>query len=318
MNRSQNTRSRIFRTALWIIVSGMVCAAPALPAPPPSLSDDCRSVPSKILGRAVDVCVVLPADYSTSDPRRFPVLYYLHGLFENEHTWIDRGGQEILEGLLQSGEVGEFIVVLPDGGKSFYINSLDSRDRYEDFFIQELVPWVDRSFRTLASRDTRGIEGDSMGGYGALHLGMRHPDLFGSVSAQSAALLAKLPSPLPTEGRWGFYARILQEPFGSPLNESYWELNSPLTLAEDPSRFAGIKLYFDCGNQDRYGFDEGAKLLDQTLTAKGFPHDFDLREGGHGWSYLTQYMKYPLMFHWKAFAATDKLSSAKSVQRGAR
>jgi putative tributyrin esterase len=318
MNLIENFRKRFFLAALPALVAGIASATPALSAPVPSLSDDCRSVPSQILNHTVDVCVVLPSDYSASAPRRFPVLYYLHGLFENQQSWIDRGGQEILEGLLQNGDVGEFIVVLPDGGKSFYVNSLDGRERYEDFFIQELVPWVDRNFRTLASRATRGIEGDSMGGYGSLHLGMRHPELFGSVSAQSAALLAKLPSPLPTDGRWGFYARILQEPFGSPLNETYWESNSPLTLAKDASRFAGLRLYFDCGDQDRYGFDEGAKQLDGILTAEGFPHQYQLREGGHGWSYLTQYMKYPLMFHWKVFAAAERAGAGSAEQRGAR
>jgi S-formylglutathione hydrolase FrmB len=299
-------RNLLLRVAFPALAAGILLAARAAAAAP-ALADDCRSVPSQILGRSVEVCVVLPADYSSSS-KRFPVLYYLHGLFENEHSWIDRGGQSILEGLVANGDVGEFIVVLPDGGKSFYINSIDGRDRYEDFFVQELVPWVDTNFRTLASRQARGVAGDSMGGYGSLHLGMRHAELFGSVSAQSAALIAKLPNPLPTEGRWGFYARILQEPFGSPLNDAYWDSNSPLTLAEYPSKFSGVKLYFDCGNQDRYGFDEGAKSLDQTLTSKGFPHIFEIREGNHGWSYLSQYMKYPLVFHWKIFAAAQKAS----------
>src|SRR5436190_611291 len=106
----------------------------------------------------------------------------------------------------------------------------------------------------------------STGGYGALHLAMRHPDVFGSASSHSAALVPKFPNPLPTEGRWGFYAKVLQGPFGTPLSETYWEENSPLTLAEHPDKFRNLKLYFDCGDQDRYGFQEGAQLLDKTLT----------------------------------------------------
>jgi S-formylglutathione hydrolase FrmB len=309
----------LFRRALpVIIVAGALLTVPVAAPAAPSLTDDCRAVPSQILDRPVDVCVVLPADYSTSAPRRYPVLYYLHGLFENEHSWIDRGGQEILESLLSGGEVGEFIVVLPDGGRSFYVNSLDGHDRYEDFFIRELVPWVDHNYRTLAKRETRGIEGDSMGGYGSLHLGMRHANIFGSASAQSAAILAKIPNPLPTEGRWGFYARILEQSFGSPLNDQYWNQNSPLTLAQNPSAFANLKLYFDCGTEDRYGFNEGAVLLDRTLTSKGFPHEFHLRDGNHGWSYLAQYMKYPLMFHWHVFAAAEKSSARNAGGKGAR
>ena len=260
----------------------------------------------------VEYCVALPADYATSAPARYPVLYFLHGLFESARSWSDRGGKQTLDDLSSRGEVGKFLVILPDGGKTFYLNSLDGRDRYEDFFLQELAPAIDAKYRTLASPAARGISGTSMGGYGALHLAMRHPDVFGSASAHSAALLAKFPNPLPSEGRWAFYARVLAGPFGSPLNESYWQANSPLTFAAHPERFAGLKLYFDCGDHDRYGFAEGAQLLDRELTAKGFPHEFALRPGDHGWSYLNQYMKYSLQFHWRLFEqAEGKLAAAK-------
>jgi S-formylglutathione hydrolase FrmB len=259
-------------------------------------------MPSAILGKPVNTCVALPSDYESANSAKYPVLYFLHGLFENQTSWSDRGGEQILDGLISDGEVGKFIVVLPDGGRSFYVNSMDGHDRYEDFFIQELVPAIDKKYRTISEPGARGISGSSMGGYGALHLAMRHPEVFGSASAQSAALLPKFPDPLPTEGRWGFYAKVLQGPFGSPLSESYWEANSPLTLAEHPEKFRGLKLYFDCGDQDRYGFNEGAELLDKTLTDKGFPHEFHLRPGNHGWSYLTLYMKYALLFHWQLWS----------------
>jgi S-formylglutathione hydrolase FrmB len=203
--------------------------------------------------------------------------------------------------LLAHDLLGPFLVVLPDGGKTFYVNSFDGRERYEDFFMQEFIPTIDGKYRTIPQATARGISGTSMGGYGALHLAMRHPDLFGSASAHSAALLPKFPSPLPEEGRWAFYARVLQEPFGSPLNEAYMEAMSPLTLAEHPERFPHLKLYFDCGDQDRYGFEVGAQMLDRILTDKKFPHEFALRPGGHGWTYLSQYMKYSLLFHWRWF-----------------
>ena len=263
---------------------------------------DCGAMPSTILSRPVNYCVAVPADYGSSGSPRYPTLYYLHGLFENERSWSERGGEEIFDDLIQSGQLGKFLVVLPDGAKTFYVNSADGRDRYEDFFVQEFVPAIDRKYRTEAVPGERAITGSSMGGYGALHLAMRHPDLFGSASAQSAALIAKFPNPVPTEGRWGFYARVLTGPFGSPLNEAYFDANNPLTLAEHPERFAGLKLYFDCGDHDRYGFEEGAQMLDQILSRKEFPHEFHLRPGDHGWSYLTQYMKYALIFHWKIFA----------------
>ena len=282
----------------------------AWPRSEPSAKVECSSIASALLGRSVNFCVVFPPGYEASSNTRYPTLYFLHGLFENEHSWIDRGGEQIWESLTAQGELTNFIVVLPAGGRTFYVNSQDGRERYEDFFIQELVPEIDRKYRTLAVVAERGISGTSMGGYGALHLAMRHPEVFGSASAHSAALLPKFPDPLPTEGRWGFYARVLQEPFGSPLNESYWEANNPLTLAEHPPRFSHLALYFDCGDHDRYGFEEGAQLLDHILSQKEFPHTFALRPGGHGWDYLLQYLHFSLKFHSEVFRGTQKISSS--------
>jgi S-formylglutathione hydrolase FrmB len=264
----------------------------------------------------VNYCIALPPGYEASSNKRYPTLYFLHGLFENERSWIDRGGEQIWERLSEKGEFANFIVVLPDGGRSFYVNSQDGRERYEDFFMQELVPEIDRRYRTLATAGERGISGTSMGGYGALRLAMRHPEVFGAASAHSAALISKFPSPLPTEGRFGFYARVLQEPFGSPLNESYFDANNPLTLAEHPERFQKLRLYFDCGDHDRYGFEEGAQLLDRILSAKGFPHEYALRPGGHGWEYLLQYLPFSLEFHSKIFSQAQKATMTFHAKGG--
>ena len=275
----------------------LAVAAPAQSTP---ARLDCDTLSSAILGRSVAYCAALPPGYDVGTAR-YPVLYFLHGLFENEKSWSEHSGQQTWESLMSQGKVGKFIVVMPDGGETFYINSFDGNEHYENFFIQELIPAIDRKYRTAANRGARGIGGVSMGGYGALHLGMRHPDVFGSASAHSAALIAKFPHPLPTDGRWGFYARVLQKPFGAPLNEAYFDANNPLTLAEQPERFANLKLYFDCGDQDRYGFDAGANNLDQILTSRGFAHQFVLRPGNHGWSYLDQYLHFSLEFHGQIF-----------------
>jgi len=308
-------------TGILCLLAGLLLAAfpsPLSPASPgqssaSGLQTECTTLPSAILGRPVNYCTVLPSDYATAPATRYPVLYFLHGLFENERRWLERGGLQVFEELLNQGQIGKFLVVLPDGGRTFYVNSFDGHERYEDFFVNELVPAVDRKYRAIATAAARGISGTSMGGYGALHLSMRHPDVFGAASAHSAALLPRIPNPIPTEGRWGFYARILEGPFGSPLNASYWDMNSPLTLAEHPEQFAHLKLYFDCGDQDRYGFEEGAQLLHQELAAKGFAHEFALRPGGHGWSYLSQYLKYSFLFHWHLFEQAERAGKSAAV-----
>jgi len=297
----------LYVLAIACLLSGALDLG-ARPLPETSAKVECASVSSTILGSSVSYCVALPPGYEASGSKRYPTFYFLHGLFEDEHSWLDRGGEQIWESLTAQGDLTNYIVVLPDGGRTFYVNSHDGRERYEDFFVQELVPEIDRKYRTLARASERGIGGVSMGGYGALHLAMRHPDAFGSASAHSAALLPKFPDPLPTEGRWGFYARVLQEPFGSPLNASYFNANNPLTLAEHPERFPHLAIYFDCGDHDRYGFNDGAELLDQILSQKNFPHTFAIRPGGHGWDYLHDYLHFSLEFESNIFSQAEKAS----------
>lgn len=278
---------------------------------------DCGQMQSAILGYSVGYCVDLPADYASSN-KRYPVLYFLHGMFEDERSWAERGGKDILDGMLAKGQVEPFILVCPDAGKTFYVNSYDGKVKYEDFFVQEFIPYIDRRYRTLAARDERALFGISMGGFGSLHIGLRHPDLFGAVSAQSAALLPKFPNPFPATRRWQFYAQVLQGPFGSPLNEGYFEANNPIDLAEHPETFRNLKLYFDCGSHDRYGFQEGNELLDQTLTEKHFPHQFTLRDGDHGWSYEQDYMQYALQFHEQQFQAAMAGPAGPKTAAGGR
>lgn len=298
------SRLTLISYAAVSLLLSLGCCRPMLAAPPTTV--ECSSVASSILHRSVGYCIDLPADYASAAPKRYPTLYFLHGLFGNDHRWVDRGGKETFDRLTAQGTIGQFLVVMPDAGETFYINSEDGQDRYEDFFIREFVPYIDQHYRTIAKRDFRGISGLSMGGYGALHLAMLHADIFGSVSAHSAVLLPKFPNPLPTEGRWGFYARILRHAFGSPLNAAYWEKNSPLTLAEHPDSFQGLKIYFDCGDHDRYGFEKGAALLDEILDNENYPHEYALRPGGHGWSFLDQYMKDSLLFEWGLFKEAER------------
>src|SRR5574337_926815 len=108
--------------ALALLSARLLGAAGATPAESPARLE-CGSVPSAILGHAVDYCVALPPGYDASESTHYPTLYFLHGLFENERSWSEHGGEQIWEDLTQQEQLGKFLVVLPDGGKSFYVNS---------------------------------------------------------------------------------------------------------------------------------------------------------------------------------------------------
>ena len=258
---------------------------------------ECGKLPSKILGRSVRFCAVLPPPYDSQPARRFPVLYWLHGLGQDEQSFINSGGLTLLEDMRREHRLGDFILITPDAGRSFYLNDRDGRNRYEDFFIREFLPGMERRYRIETSRASRGVSGVSMGGFGALHYGLKYPHLFGAVSAHSAALMEEPPPVFTSGARLGF----LEDVFGYPVDRAFWERNSVFSDARRAPLHENWKIYFDCGSQDDYGFDEGNQALDRLLTSRGIPHEFHLYPGGHGWTYFARHMPASLEFQWKAF-----------------
>src|SRR5438874_766402 len=243
---------------------------------------ECNSVPSKILARSVPYCVVLPASFDADKTKRFPILYELHGLGDNEQFFVHSGLWNLVEDQRERGELKEFLIATPAGGASFYINSKDGRVRYEDFLLREFFPFIEKKYRAAPGRANRAVSGVSMGGYGALHLAFRHPELFSSASAHSAALIDKLPLFLGGVAQNSPRARVFGGTFGNPPNAAFWDRNSPIGIARTAS-LKGVNIYFDCGEEDDFGFESGATALDRVLTSRKIPHEFHVYPGRHDW-----------------------------------
>jgi len=281
----------------FLILSGF---APAISVQAESRAE-CRSLPSKILASDVAYCAFLPPSYDAEKARRYPILYFLHGLGESAQILLNSGGWNLIQDLRQQKEIGDFVIVTPSADRSFYINSLNGRVRYEDFFMKEFLPYIENHYRVEANRRGRGIMGISMGGYGALRLAFRFPDLFGSVSAHSAALIEKLPSTQGQSPQADNLARLVGTAFGVPFNREFWDRNNPFTLVRNGPRPANLWIYFDCGTEDQFGFDVGAQAFDKLLNTKGIPHEFHLYPGGHDWSYFAEHFPASLEFESRAF-----------------
>ena len=257
---------------------------------------ECNSLPSKILAHPVNYCVILPPSYDTDKSRKFPILYFFHGLGDNEQMFIHAGGFNLVEDLWERGQLNEFLIATPDAGSSFYINGRDGKIRYEDFLVQEFLPAIESRYRARPGRANRAVSGVSMGGYGALHLAFRHPQLFSSVSAHSAAIIDKLPAFTAASSGGGMRARVLGGTFGSPPDTAFWDRNSPLTLAGS-ANLAGLKIYFDCGDHDDFGFETGAEALDKILASRHIPHEAHIYPGRHDWQYFAEHLPASLEFH---------------------
>jgi len=261
-----------------------------------------KTFQSKVLARELGYGIYLPPSYKTST-KRYPIVYFLHGMFENEMRWSTRGGTDLmLDRMIADGKIGEFIVAIPNGGTSFYTNTRDGSEKWEDMIVSEFVPMIESSYRVDASRAARGISGTSMGGYGALKLAMKHPDMFGSVSAHSAVLLADLSAARVSDRRLQLFQSLFDRIYGINQDLAYWDANNPMTLAKDTKKLNGLKIYFDCGTEDNYGFDAGAKLLDEMLTKASYPHEAHLYPGPHGWDFAAKHTGESMLFHWKAFS----------------
>jgi S-formylglutathione hydrolase FrmB len=267
---------------------------------------DCDALNSSILKHPVHYCVYLPAGYDTSashPARTYPVLYFLHGLGDNERTLFNSGGWTMLDDLRQQHKMGEFLIVAPDGGRTFYINSADGSVRYNDFFLQEFIPLIETRYRITKGRNNRAISGISMGGYGALRFAFSHPELFSAASAQSAALITESPQELDTAARAGApLGKLLATVFGSPIDTQHWRDNSPFTLArKNAAALRKVAIYFNCGQDDNYGFEKGAAALHQQLQKAGVKHEYHPYPGDHSLSYFLDHFTEVMEFHSQAF-----------------
>jgi S-formylglutathione hydrolase FrmB len=261
---------------------------------------ECNRLPSKILGHPVRYCVVLPASFDAEKTRQFPILYFLHGLGGNEQFAMESGAWNLLQDMRERKELKDFLLATPDAAGTFYINSKSGTVRYEDFLLQEFFPYIEKHYRVAPGRSNRAISGISMGGYGALHLAFAHPQLFSAVSAHSAALIEMLPAFIGPPGARSPRSRALQDTFGNPPDAAFWDKNSPIELART-ANLSGLHIYFDCGDEDDYGFEAGAAALDKVLTSRHIAHEFHIYPGRHDAVYFAAHLPASLEFHSKLF-----------------
>ncbi len=279
---------------------------------------DCSGLKSSILAETVHYCVMLPPGYDAAvaghSSKRYPVLYFLHGLGDNEQTLFKAGGWTLIEDLRRQGQITDFLIVAPEGKASFYINSANGRVRYNDFFIREFIPYIESHYSIRKERSARAISGVSMGGYGALRFAFAHPELFSSVSAQSAALITESPKETSAAMHSGSpLDSVLGAVFGNPIDATHWNQNSPFVLAkQNRARLAGLSIFFDCGRDDDFGFEKGAAELHRQLQAEGIKHEYHLYPGNHGSEFFLAHMGETLKFHSQAFAPRDSTAQSKA------
>jgi putative tributyrin esterase len=281
-------------------------------------------IESSALGVPKRFNIYLPEGYADSDAR-YPVIYLVHGWGVTEDVWPspDLKVQDVASGMhLQA------IIVMPDGDRGVYINAVTPADydaclnevppvrnpreprqefcvrssNYESYMLQDIVPYIDRNYRTIPTRQARSLIGESAGGFAAMHLALRHKDLFSAAAAHSGGLsmlyltrdgmvrtsIEHLPGFEEWEAMFGF-------------DIANWRAYDPYSLLDSlqPNELA---IYFDSGTEDEFGFYQMALHFEQRLEELGLEHTFVSVPGGkHNDAFFGSRIPFSLQFEVEQF-----------------
>lgn len=245
------------------------------------------TVKSTILPHAVNYTVYLPADYESSQ-RTYPVVYLLHGYTDDNTGWLQFGEiNRLADKAIADGTIPPMIIVMPDADSTWYINSYDGKEKFEDFFVKEFMPTVEKTWRIKGEKRFRGVAGLSMGGYGTMIYALKHPDLFAAAAPLSSAVLTDDDISSMPDDRYNFpfaplYGRGLK---GTERLNKAWYDNSVLKLVETlpENSLKSVRYWIDCGDDDFLTI--GNCMLHIGLTKRRIPHEYRVREGAHTWNY---------------------------------
>lgn len=231
---------------------------------------------SKLMSREMPYRIIIPADYGKDETKRFPVIYLLHGLTGHYNNWTDRTK------LKQYSEVHKFIIVTPEGDNGWYADSVSKpTDRYESYMVKELIPEIDKNYRTIATRDGRVIAGLSMGGFGSLKFGLKYPEMFMLVGSFSGAIGAASYTE-KTAGAIGKSLDVVFGPDGSETRKANDIFMMVRDLTSEKSKVLPF-IYQSCGTED-FLIQNNRDFL-ALMNEKKIPHEYREHPGGHEWKF---------------------------------
>ena len=243
---------------------------------------DNLSMKSEILNMDRKYAIYLPPDYETSK-RSYPVLYLLHGGGDDQTGWIQFGEVKyIADKTIKKNKSTPMIIVMPDAnsGKRGFTNDATGKWRYEDFFFEEFMPFVEKRYRIKSEKRYRAISGLSMGGGGTFYYALHRPDLFSSACPLSASA-----RPINKEGAKSYMKRRGMADASEKQVEDWlkkYDIHEMIkNMPEDKKK--SVRWYIDCGDDDF--LYEGNSLVHIAMRKNNIPHEFRIRDGKHDWTY---------------------------------
>lgn len=247
-------------------------------------SADTVNVYSASMNKNIRCVIIQPDRYKKNIP--LPVVYLLHGYGGKYNNWINKVPE-----IKKYASLFNMIIVCPDGFNSWYFNSItDTSQQLETFLSEELIKYVDKNYKTISKNTSRAITGLSMGGHGAMYLGLKYPEIFGACGSMSGV------TDLSVRKNKYDIIKILGDTI---LQAASWKNHSVMYIIENPQSKPAI--IFDCGTSD--GFINENRMLHQKMEILKIPHQYTERNGNHNWIYWAESIPYQLLFFRNYFKA---------------
>ncbi|MDO7877706.1 alpha/beta hydrolase family protein [Hymenobacter sp. ASUV-10] len=273
-----------------LLLALLLLAAPATFA----ASVDTLAVPSAAMNKTYRAAVVLPTSYPKNKKARYPVLYLLHGAWGHFDNWLKQTPDK--QTVHRLADQYNLIIVCPEGETfGFYLDSpVNPGSQFETHILKEVLPLVDKTYRTVADKKGRVIAGLSMGGHGALYLSARHPELFAAAGSMSGALdlrsLTRNVSAAEKANREKLWAPVLGAETEHPER---FTANSVMSMLEKIGQNQ-LPIIIDCGVDD-FLIDINREVH-RRLVYQHIPHDYTERPGAHTWDYWQNALPYQVLF----------------------
>ena len=283
-----------------ILLMVLVYGLPVLVFSQGGLIYETRTVKSEILKMDRKYSIYLPPGYNDSD-QSYPVLYLLHGSGDNHTGWVQFGQvQHIADKTIDDGKAARMIIVMPDAdtGKRGYFNDIEGNFNYEDFFFNELIPHIEKTYRVRSERRYRAVAGLSMGGGGTIFYALHRPDLFAAAAPLSASTgswtIEQLKSRLG-ETTSKVSKKQLEEYFSRHSIDGMLSISTKEALEQ----IKRIRWYISCGDDDF--LYEGNALMHITFKKNEIPHEYRVKDGAHTWTYWRMELPLVMEFVSKSF-----------------
>jgi S-formylglutathione hydrolase len=245
------------------------------------------TVPSTNVPAPVPITYYLPKNYDANRAERYPLLIQLHGGGRSNKDmgdgpdWAEHGMGGLLDQAIENDLVAPMVSVMPSTGRSFYMNFRDGSQKWEDFVMKDLLPYMRKNFNVVQGRQGTFITGISMGGQGSLRMAIKHPEVFQAVASQEPGVEPALAyDEVTLRHKFNRPDTLIKQIYGDPIDKDYWAANNPATIIKrDPSRLLDLGIYLEVGDQDLFYNDLGTEFVHRVLFDAGISHEYRLVKG---------------------------------------